>query len=203
MKLSARFSSALAALPAAVRARLDGDSDLDWDSLADRTVAFGIDEAARAPARLPPAVETLAERLVADTGIAPAEVLRGVQGSGLAGTWMLAVAVEPDGERYRLRIKRSGELLPGVRPSALAGYVVLGMELATTVQHSCEAWTQAGEQAQGTPGDSRDGLTQCAVQMLRRLRAFSETASSPPSTLVLARSMEDEWNAQTLQMREA
>jgi len=203
VKLSARFSVALASLPAAVRARLDGDSDIDWDALTDRTTAVGIDAAARTPTRLPPAVETLTERLVADTGIAPDDVLCGVEGSGIAGTWMPAVAVEPDGERYRLRIKRSGELLPGLHPSALAGYAVLGMELATTVQHTCEAWAEAGERAQATSGDNRDTLTQCAVQMLHRLRAFPVTASSPPPTLALARSMEDEWNAQTLQTREA
>ncbi|MCY3854701.1 MAG: hypothetical protein OXF78_00190 [Rhodospirillales bacterium] len=203
MNLSARFSSALAALPAAVRARLDGDSDIDWDSLTDRTTVFGIDRATRVPTRLPSAVETLTERLVADVGIAPADVVRGLHGSGIAGTWMTAVAIEPDGERYRLRIKRSGELLSGVHPSSLAGYAVLGMELATSVQHACEAWTQAGERAQATPEDSRDGLTQCAAKVLHRLRAFPEAGSRPPSTLALARSMEDEWNAQTLQTREA
>jgi len=203
VSLSARFGSALAALPAAVRARLDGDSDIDWDALKDRTTASGIDEATRTPARLPPAVETLTERLVADVGIAPADVVRGVQGSGIASTWMPSVAVEPDGECYRLRIKRSGELLPGVRPSALAGYAVLGMELATAVQRASEAWARAGEQAHAAPGDSSDGLAQCAMRMLHRLQAFPGTASSPPKALALARCMEDEWNAQTLEVREA
>ena len=202
MSLSTRFTSAVAALPAAVRVRLDNDSDIDWDCLSDPTTAVGIDEATRTPKRLPPAVETLVEQLVADVGIAPADVVSGVEGGGIAGTWVTAVAVEPDGERYRLRIKRSGELLHGVRPSALAGYAALGMELATAVQHACEAWVQAGEGAHTAPGESRDGLTQCAVQMLRRLQTFTETASRPPSTLARARSMEDEWNAQLLQMRE-
>ena len=203
MNLSTRFGSALAALPAAVRARLDGDSDLDWVSLADRTTAFRIDKATRTPARLPPAVEALSVRLVADVGIAPADVVSGVQGRGIAGTWLTAVAVEPDGEHYRLRSKRSGELLPGVRPAALAGYVVLGLELATAMQHASEAWARASDRAQAIPEGSRDGLTQCAVQMFRALQVFPETVSRPPSTLALARSMEDAWNAQTLQVREA
>ena len=203
MNLSTRFTGALAALSAAVRKRLDGGDDIDWDSLTDPATALGIEEAARTSVRLPFAVETLAERLTAEVGIAPVDVVRGVQGSGTARAWMHAVAIEPDGERYRLRVKRSGEVLPGVRPAALAGYTVLALELATTVHQACEAWARAGAQAQSTPDDGHDGLVQCAVDMHHRLQAFPETGANPPSTLSLALSMEDAWNAQTVQMREA
>ncbi len=203
MKLSARFTCALAALPADVGNRLDDDDQIDWNALADPSCALGIEEAVRTSVRLPRAVEALAQRLVADVGIAPVEVAEGSQGRGRAATWMHAVAVEPDGERYRLRIKRSGELLPGVRPAVLAGYTVLAMELATAVHQARDAWIRAGAQAQAIPDDERDALTACAADLHHRLQALSETAPRPPSALVLAQVMEDGWNAQTVEAREA
>lgn len=203
MNLSARFSDALAALPTVVRERLDAGADVDWDLLADRAVGTGIEKAANGSARLPRPVETLVQQLIGEVGIAPADVLNDVEGSGVASVWVQNVGTEPDGERYRLRNKRSGELLTDVRPAALAGYAVLGMELADVIHRACDTWTQAAEQAQATPEGGRDDLAGCAVLVHQRLQVSRDAASRPPATIALARILEDGWNAQAFEVREA
>ena len=202
MNLSARFAGVLATLPPAVKERLGAGAEVDWDSLPDRAEALGNDVAARPPARLPPSLESLVRRLVADVGISPADVASGVEGSGVAAAWTRDVKVEPDGERYRLRMNGSEELLAGVRPAALLGYAVLGLELAAAVHQACEAWGRAGVPVRTMPDDDRDVLAQCVQQMRRRLRADPGTGPGPVPTLRLARCVEDGWNALALQVRE-
>lgn len=203
MNLSVRFADALAALPSVVRERLGAGADIDWAALADPAVGVGVEMAARESTRLPAPVETLVQQLVGEVGIAPADLLNGVEGGGIANAWVQGVGIEPDGERYRLRNKRSGELLTGVRPAALAGYAVLGMELANVIHRACEAWTQAGEQRQATTEGARDDLAGCAQLVHHRLRASRDAASRTPATIALARILEDEWNAQPLEVRAA
>ena len=203
MNLSARFSEALAALPTVVKERLAAGAEIDWDVLAGRVVTVGIEKSANEATRLPRPVETLVQQLVGEVGIAPADVLNAVEGSGIANSWVQGVGAEPDGERYRLRNRRSGELLTDVRPAALAGYAVLGMELAEVIHRACDTWTQAGEQAQATPEDERDELAGCAVLVRQRLQESRDATPRPPATIALARLLEDGWNTQAFEVREA
>ena len=202
MKLSARFARAVEALPAMVKERLDADAAIDWAGLTDRSVGVEIENAGRRYARLPHSVETLIARLVAEVGIAPEDVATGTEGRGVAGRWLHEIVVEPDGEWYRLRHRQSGELLTGVRPEALAGYAVLGMELAEAVQRASQAWRQAGLRTRATPMPGGDALTRCTAQMRLGLREIPETADAPVPTAALARSLEDSWNAQSFVTRE-
>ena len=203
MNRSERYSRALAALPDAVRKRLDGRGALAWQGLAERATVLGIEDAVRTESRLPAVVEALVGRMVGEVGIAPAEVAGGIEGRGSAAAWMHGIVVEPDGKSYRLRNERSSELHAGVRPEALVGYAVLGMELADTIQQVCEAWAAAGEKAQAVRESERDTLSLYAGQLGLRLRAYHTTESGPPSTVWLARVLEDTWNAQSVPAREA
>ena len=202
MNRADRFFRALAALPAAVRERLDDRISLDWLALGDQATALAVEEAARIRSRLPAPVEALVERLVREIGIAPPEVVSGIDGKGAAGSWIHWVAIEPDGESYRARNRRSGELHAGIRPDVLVGYAVLGLELAVAWDQVREAWTEAGEKALATPDSERDALLRWAAHLHGRLRELLDTASGPPSILAQARAFEDAWNAQTLRVRE-
>lgn len=203
MKLSDRFAGAVEALSAPVRTRLEADAAIDWTALADRAVGMGIENAARMHARLPSPAETLVARLVGEVGVPPEGLAAGTEASGVAGFWLHEIDLELDGEQYRLRHRQSGELLTGVRPEVLAGYAVLGMELAEAVHRACDAWRQAGKRAQATPRDERDDLARCAVGMRRGLQVVPDTATVHAPTIAVARCLEDAWNAQPFRVREA
>ena len=195
------FFQILPALPETVRKRMERRAALDWQALADRATLLEVAEGA--DSRLPSVVEALAAQLVLEVGIVPAEVASGLEGSGAAGTWIHWIAVEPDGEGYRLRNERSGELYGRVRPEALFGYTVLGLELATLLHGTCDALTKAGGMTPVMPTGGEYSLAQCVTHLHLGLRAVRERAAGAPSTLALARVVEDAWNAQSLQERAA
>ena len=121
------FTRAVAALPASIRERLSRDTPLDWSALEDPATGEALADAARAHGRLPATVEILVDRLVRDVGIVPANLAAGVERQGPAEEWSHEVAIEADGECYRLRDHRGGETHVGVRPEAVAGYAISGV----------------------------------------------------------------------------
>ena len=198
-----RLARAAAALPAAVRERLDTGAPLDWQALAGPAAAHDLAGAGPARAQLPAPVEALVQRLVGEVGIAPAEVAGGLEGTGAAGTWIQWIAVEPDGEGYRLRNERSGALHAPVGQAALVGYAVLAMELAATLQHACDAWGAAGARAAARSVRDPGALAQFAAVIALQLKARREAAPEPLTTAAQARLLEDAWNAQSAPVREA
>ena len=191
------FTRAVTSLPEAVGQRLDGDSPLDWRALGDPGTGLEVGDAARDHYRLPEAVEALVGRLAEDVGIVPADVVAGLQFEGRAAGWHWRIAIEPDGEGYRMRNRRTGEVQSGLRPEAVAGYAMLALDLATAVHETCEHWIEAGDRSRRAAGDNSDPLALCAIRMSGRLRS----APLPGSTRSLAGILEDVWNSQNVGTR--
>ena len=197
------FTRTVAMLPGAVRERLDAEFPLEWRVLEDAATGAGVGRAILAGHRLPKPVERLVNRLIGDVGIVPADLAAGVERQGSAAAWIHWVTVEADGERYLLHNDRSGEVHAGVRPEAVAGYAVLGMELATAVHEAVERWLQAGRHHRATAQDERSPLAQCAVRMHARLQAEAEAGSGQRPAARLARDLELAWNTQSVEERAA
>ena len=199
MELAELIARAATALPDAVRRRMDGDAPLDWETLDDPGTGAAIDAAIRRGGRLPEPVETLAARLIREVGVVPADLAAGLERERAANAWLRHIAVEPDGERYRLRNRRSGEVHTGVRVEALAGYAELALELALLVQRTSEFWIEAGD---GYPDDVSAPLTQCAIRIGARLKPIVDADAGRGATGKLAAILEDAWNALDLEIRE-
>ena len=200
------FIRAVAALPEAVRNRLDGGSPLDWAVLADPETGAGLGEAARSHGRLPEPVEALAKRLAGDVGVVPADLAAGAERSGAAAAWSPNVTVEAEGESYCLRNGASGArgaLHGGIRPEALAGYTILALELAAAVHEAVERWIAAGERHNGTAESASSLLALCAVRMREHLQSKPGPASTQQTTAALAEVLERAWNGQSLKTRAA
>lgn len=197
------FTRAVAALPGPTRERLAGDTGLDWSALEDPATGKALAGAARAHARLPETVEVLVDRLVRDVGIAPADLGSGVERRGPADAWRREVAVEADGESYRLRDGRGGDIHVGVRPEAVAGYAILALELATAVDEAAARWLEAGERCRAAAEGTADLPAQCAIAMCAALGPRLEPDSEHPTTAGLAAILERAWNDQSLKTRAA
>ena len=197
------FTRAVAALPAPIRERLSGDAPLDWSALEDPATGEALADAARAHDRLPAALETLVDRLVRDVGIMPANLAAGVERQGPAEEWRHEVAIEADGECYRLRDHRGGETHVGVRPEAVAGYAILALELAAAVHEAAERWIEAGERQHTDAGGGANLLAQCAMGMCAQLGSRPDPGAEHRTTAGLAKVLERAWNSQSLKMRAA
>ena len=197
------FARAVAALPGAVRERLDGDFPIDWTVLEEAGTGADLGEAVRHRHRLPEPVETLVHRLVLDVGIVPADLAAGRECEGAAGAWIHWVTMESHGESYQLRNDRTGEIHAGIRPEAVAGYATLGMELATAAHDAVERWLEAGAYHRDTAEDERSPLARCAVRLHAHLRARFESVPGLPTTSSLARELEIAWNRQSVEVRAA
>ena len=197
------FTRAVAALPAPIRERLSQDTPLDWSALENPATGEALADAARTHDRLPTAVETLVDRLVRDVGIVPANLAAGVERQGPAEAWRHEVAIEADGECYRLRDHRGGETHVGVRPEAVAGYAILALELAAAVHEAAERWIEAGERQHTDAGGGANLLTQCAIGMCAQLGSRLDPGAEHRTTAGLAKVLERAWNNQSLKMRAA
>ena len=197
------FTRAVAVLPGAVRERLDGDFPLDWTVLEDAATGVALGEAVRVRHRVPEPVEQLVHRLIRDVGIVPADVAAGVERQGAASAWIHWVTIEADGESYRLRNDRTGDVHTDIRPEAVAGYATLGMELATAVHEAAEWWRTAGDHHRGTAEDARSALAQCAVRMHAHLQAEPDAISGQGTAASVARTLEVAWNTQSVEVRTA
>ena len=200
MDIAELFAQAAASLPQAVRHRIDADPPLDWGVLEDPATGAAIAEAARGDRRLPEPAETLAAALIREVGIVPADLAAGRERECAANAWLRQIAVEPDGERYRLRCRRTGELRGGARPEALAGYVLLALDLATFVHRAAESWIEAGDRYPAAADDGPAPLARCAVRVGARLKSLADPDRG--RTAGLARILEDAWNAQGPELRE-
>lgn len=192
------FTRAVTSLPEPAKSRLDGDAPLDWSALGDPGTGIDVAEAVRAHRRLPAAVETLAERLIRDVGIVPADVLAGVEREGAANAWIRRVAIEPDGESYRLRNELNGEVHAGVRPEAVAGYATLALDLAAVVHEASALWIEVGDRYGPARENGLGLLARCAIGMSARIGSLAEPGSKRRSTGSLANALDDAWNAQSL-----
>lgn len=192
------FTRALTALPEPAKSRLDGDAPLDWAALEDPGTGIDVAEAVRAHRRLPAAVETLVERLIRDVGIVPADVLAGVEREGAANAWIRRVAIEPDGESYRLRNELNGEVHAGVRPEAVAGYATLALDLAAVVHQASELWVEVGDRYAPASENGLDLLARCAIRISARIGSLGEPGSKRRSAGSLANALDDAWNSQSL-----
>ena len=201
MNSDERFSRAVAALPGSIRERLDGEVPLDWTSLQDARTGTQLHEAARAHRRLPKVVETLLARLVREVGIVPDDVAAGLERPRSASSWVQRVAVEPEGESYLIRNTRTGEVLAGVRPEAVAGYATLALELAAAVYAVREQWIKVGERLQEVPESEPTPLRQCAMAMRAELQSVAIHGHA--TTMRIAHALERSWNAQSFEARVA
>lgn len=192
------FTRAVTSLPEAVKQRLDGGAPLDWAALGNPRTGIDVADAARTHRRLPGPVEALAERLIADVGIVPSDVLAGVEREGAASAWRREVVIEPDGESYRLRNDPSGETRAGIRPEAIAGYAMLALDLATVVHEAGELWIEVGDRYGAAAGNGPGLLARCAIRMSARIGARSATGPASRPTRILAEALEDAWNSQSL-----
>ena len=197
------FTRAVAALPKAIKDRLDGDAPLDWTALEDPRTGAELGEAARAHGRLPDSVEKLVTRLVGDVGIACSDLRAGIERQGAAGAWTQEVAIEAEGESYRLQSHAKGELLNGVRTEAVAGYAILALELARAVHETGERWIEAGERHQAAGERASSLLARCAIRLCEHLRSHLESGSEQQTTAGLASVLEHAWNTQSLKTRAA
>ena len=197
------FTRAVAALPEAVRKRLDGDSPLVWAVLGDAETGARLGEAARTHGRLPEAVEALAERLAGDVGIVPADLVAGLERNAAAAAWSRNVTVEAEGESYRMRHGPGGGLHDCIRPEALAGYTILALELAAAVHEAFERWIAAGERHKGTADGAASLLALCAVWMCEHLQSETGAASKQRTSAAQADVLEQAWNTQSLKTRAA
>ena len=190
MELAELFRYAVVSLPEAARRRMDGDVPLDWNALEDPGTSVPIAET----------VETLAARLIREVGIFPADVASGRERQCSANAWHRQVAVEPDGERYRLRNRRTGEVHGSIRPEALAGYVLLALQLVTLVHQATESWITAGDRYPSASDDGPAPLASCAIRIGARLKWFAVPDRSTTGNLACV--LEDAWNAQHPELRE-
>lgn len=196
------FTRTVALLPDVVRERLDGEFPLDWTALEDAGAGVEVGEAVRARRCVPPPVEALAQRLISDLGIVPADVAAGIERPVPAVAWIDQVTMEADGESYLLRNERSGEIHAGIHPESVAGYAVLGMDLATLLHQAAERWLEAAAHHRTVPETERDALGRCAVRMHEHLLAQPETISGRRTAASLARAFEHAWNSQDFEVRE-
>ena len=203
MNFDQHFTRAVALLPGPVRERLDGDFPLDWPALEDAATGAEVAEAARARARLPRPVENLVHGLIRDVGIVPADVAAGHERQGAASAWIHWVTMEADGESYQLRNDRSGDVHGDVRPEAVAGYAVLGLDLAAMLHDAAERWLEAGAHHGAASKDERGHLGRCAVRMHAHLREKSEPLPGHGTAAMLARALEHAWNTQDVETRAA
>ena len=203
MNIAERFTRAVELLPDEVRARLDGDTPLDWAALESAGLGAEIGRAVAAPRLLPEPVETLVHRLVEDVGIVPGDVALGVERQGAAAGWLQSVKVEGFGESYQIRNERSGEVHVGVRTEAVAGYATIALELAAAIHDAWARWMEAGDRHRGAPDDQLNGVAQCAVWMHARLGASAETNGQRSTAARLARRLEEAWNSQGADARSA
>ena len=203
MNFDQHFTRAVALLPGPVRERLDGDFPLDWPALEGAATGAEVAEAVRARARLPRPVEDLVHGLIRDVGIVPADVAAGRERQGAASAWIHWVTMEADGESYLLRNDRSGDVHGDVRPEAVAGYAVLGLDLAAMLHDAAERWLEAGAHHGAASEDERGHLGRCAVRMHAHLREKSEPLPGHGTAAVLARALEHAWNTQDVETRAA
>ena len=203
MLLGEYFNRSVTVLANAVRERLDGDTPLDWTLLEDAATGTRIDDAVRTCHRLPGSVEGLARRLIQDLGIVPADLVAGSERQGAAGAWIHWVSLEAEAGSYHLRNERSGQLHAGVRPEALAGYAVLGLELCAAIHEASERWMEAGERHERVDEGERTPLARCAVRMRAHLRARRDEDVAQRSAALVARLLERAWNTQSLEVRAA
>ena len=203
MNIAERFTRAVELLPDEVRARLDGDTPLDWAALESAGLSAEIGRAVAAPRLLPEPVETLVHRLVEDVGIVPGDVALGMERQGAAAGWLQSAKVEGFGESYQIRNERSGEVHLGVRTEAVAGYATIALELAAAIHDVWTRWMEAGVRHRGAPEDHRNGVAQCAVWMHARLGASAETNGERSTAVRLARRLEEAWNSQGADVRSA
>ena len=197
------FTRAVAALPVPIRERLARDTSLDWTALEDPATGEALAAAARAHDRLPETVEILANRLVGDVGIVPADLAAGLQRQAPADAWSHEIAIEADGESYRLRDCRDSETHVGVRPEAVAGYAILALELAAAVHEAAERWLEAGERHHTEAEGAAGLLAQCAIGMCAQLRSRLDSRAEHWTTWDLAKLLERVWNGQSLKTRAA
>ena len=203
MKSDNSFTRAVAALPKAVRAQLDGEAPLDWTALEDAGTAAELGEAARIQSRLPDCVETLVSRLIGDVGIACADLVAGVERQGSPGAWTQEVAIESEGETYHLLNRVNGDLRTGIRVEAVAGYAVLALELAQAVHEAGERWIEAGRRHRDAGGHASSLLALCARRMSEHLQAHLDSGDERRTTAGLAAVLERAWNTQALKTRAA
>ena len=196
------FTLAVMALPAATRDRLDGAAPLDWTALGNPQTGEEIADAIEQHRLLPRPVEALVQRLVEDVGVVPEDLAAGVERAAVSCRWVQDASLEPDGEYYRVRDRRSGQVHAGIRPEAVAGYATLALELATVVAEAAERWIQAGGRYGAAVADDAGALDRCAALMSTRLQSGSDTESGRVATSTVANSLSDAWNSQSLQTRE-
>ena len=197
------FTRAVSALPQTLRKRLDGGAPLDWPVLESPRTGARLAEAGRAHARLPEAVEVLANRLVHEVGIAPPELANARERRGDPAAWTRRAAIEAEGESYRIRQDPGSAVLDGVRPEAVAGYAILALELAAAAHEAAERWIEAGERHGTAPGGASSLLGLCAVRMLEHLRSRPGAPGDGRTTADLAELLGRAWNTQDLKTRAA
>lgn len=201
-----RFTGAVAALPGPVREWLDVGTPLGWSVLGDAATGDAVYKAARRHQRLPHEVEVLVERLIREVGIMPADVAASAEAGRSSSAWVHAVAVEPEGQSYRIRNTISGEIHTPVRPDAVAGYATLALELAATAFDAVEQWIDAGERFQAADV-APSYLKNCAIEMCANLRSAppsrAETDARRGTLARLADTLERTWNDQSLEARSA
>ena len=200
MDIAELFAHAVTSLPEAVRRRIDADPPLDWEALEHPGTGVAVAEAARGDRRLPEPAERLAAGLIREVGIVPADLSAGRERECAANAWLRQIAVEPDGGRYRLRCRRTGELRGEARPQALAGYVLLALELASLVHRTAESWIEAGDRYPAATDDEPAPLARCAIRVGARLKSFAGPDRGRSGGL--ARILEDAWNSQSMDLRE-
>lgn len=203
MNLDKSFTRAVATLPRAVRTQLDGDAPLDWAALEDAGTAAELGEAARAHGRLPDCVETLVSRLIGDVGIACVDLVTGVERQGSPGAWTREVAIESEGETYRLLNRVNGDLSAGIRVEAVAGYAILALELAQAVHEAGERWIEAGRRQRAADEHASSLLALCTRRMSEHLQAYLESEGERRTTAGLASVLERAWNTQVFKTRAA
>ena len=201
MQIAEAFAAVIESLPEAVRRRLDDGETLDWEALESAGTREALGDAVRDRDRLPEPVETLVQRLVRDVGIVPRDVVRGVERQTAAGAWLDCVSVEPDGETYRIRNDRSGDVDHGISGETIAGYAILALELATAVHRARERWLDIGNRYRAAPANTLCPLARFSVRMSDGLRRPSENGAERPTTTELARILETAWNGQELPLR--
>ena len=201
MQIAEAFAAVIGSLPEAVRRRLDDGETLDWEALESAGTREALGEAVRDRDRLPEPVETLVQRLVRDVGIVPRDVVRGVERQAAAGAWIDWVSVEPDGETYRIRNDRSGDVDYGISAETIAGYAILALELATAMHRARERWLDIGNRYRTAPADTLCPLARFSVRMSDGLRRPSQNGPERPTTTELARVLETAWNGQELPLR--
>ena len=206
MSPNERFAGAVAALPGPVREWLDIGAPLGWSVLGGAETGDAVYKAARGHRRLPHEVETLVERLIREVGIMPADVAASAEAGRSSSAWVHTVAVEPDGQSYRIRNTISGDIHTPIRPDAIAGYATLALELAATAFDAVEQWIDAGERFQAADV-APSYLKNCAIEMRARLRSAplsgAETDSRRGTLARLADTLEHAWNDQSPEARSA